>query len=105
MEEKEVLGKYADDVTKKWEFAKTLAAKILKVEGHKAFNLALAIFSKMDTPYHFFEKSNTPQDVPSEKQIKYAESLKISNPEKYTRKDLGTKIREVVGDGKPNSTE
>ena len=93
MKEKE---KYLDHIKERWSFATKTAEETLELKNHLATNVALSIFEKRVTPYHYFVEDNkTTDDPPTEKQIFYAKKLGIENPESYTKKTLSEKIDEV----------
>jgi len=56
---------------------------------------ARVIFEKCLTSHHYFIKNNkTDGDKPSERQLKFANDLKIENPEQYNKKELSELIKE-----------
>ena len=93
MKEKE---KYLEHIKERWSFATKTVEKELELKNHVATNVALSIFDKTVTPYHYFVVDNkTMDEKPTGKQITYAKKLGIIDPEKYTKKTLSEKIDEV----------
>jgi hypothetical protein len=89
---------FENHVKEGWCFAKEVTEKILKLEGHKATNVELIIFEKCLSPLYYFIQDatvKTTEEKPTEKQIKYAKSLGIENPEHYSKKEISKKIDEA----------
>jgi len=90
---------YKKHIEEGWNFSKRSAEAIAEDERIKS-ELALKIFERVCSPYHYFLKeyeSGTSEFVsPSDKQIKYAKDLNIENPEKYSKDELSKKIDEVL---------
>jgi len=88
---------YAEHVKQCWQFSDTTTTKVLDLDGVIAANIKLKIFEKCLSPFHYFADGGEKQDPkPSEAQIKYAKSLKIKNPENYTKKELSKMIKEAI---------
>jgi len=91
---------YIKHIKESWEFAKKTAEEELKLQNQMGTNVALTIFDKCVSPYHYFKKDSEPQvDKPSMKQIAYAKKLGIKDPEFFTKKELSDKIDEVTKSG------
>ena len=91
--------RYLDHIKECWNFTKLAVEDELRLSGVVATNIKIKIFEKYLSPYHYFledKEKQTPN--PTEAQIKYAKSLKIKNPENYTKKTLSEKIKEVLND-------
>ena len=90
---------YIDHIKERWSFAKQVSETDLKLSNHTATNVALSIFDKVVSPYHYFIQdtgtTTGSDDPPTQKQIAYAKKLNIQNPESYTKKELSKKIDEV----------
>jgi hypothetical protein len=80
-----------------WNFSQKMVKDALKLEGHVATNVSLAIFEKYISPRYYFVK-DTQGDPPTEKQINLAKKLGISKPEQYTKKELSKKLSEALDD-------
>ena len=92
--------KYIDHIKERWNFSKKTSEEELQLKNHIATNVALSIFDKCLSPYHYFIEGNeTKEEPPTEKQINYAKKLEIENPESYTKKTLSEKIDDVVKNG------
>jgi hypothetical protein len=89
---------YTNHITQSWKFAEKLASK-LNASEHRALNIALVIFEKCISPYHYFLQNGSEKPKPTSKQIKYANNLGIKNPETYTKEALSNKISEVLEGG------
>jgi hypothetical protein len=88
---------YAEHIKKCLQFSEATTEKVLGLDGIFATNIELKIFEKCLSPYYYFSENREKQDPkPSDAQIKYANSLKIKNPESYTKRDLSKKIKEVL---------
>lgn len=84
---------YVDHIKESWSFAQQTAQEKLDQKNHTAINLALSIFDKMLSPYHYFiQNKNNEEPKPTDKQIEYAKKLDIKNPETYTKKTLSEAI-------------
>jgi hypothetical protein len=91
---------YIKHLKESWKFAQETTENELKIKGHTSVNVALEVFKKVCTPYHFFLQGMKQSDEkPTEKQLKYAESLDIENPGQYTKQQLSKKIKEKVDNG------
>lgn len=89
---------YVEHIKESWTFAIKTAQDELKQQNHTATNLALHIFEKCVSPYHYFIKDNDPDELkPTDKQIAYAKKLGIEKPETYTRKNLSEAIDDAKG--------
>jgi len=90
---------YLEHIKESWNFATKTAQDELKQKNHTATNLALYIFEKCVSPYHYFVKDKNDQEPnelkPTERQIEYAKKLGIEKPETYTRKTLSEAIDEA----------
>ena len=88
---------FENHVKEGWCFAKETAEKILKLEGHIATNVELIIFEKCLSPLYYFiqDTSKVIEENPTDKQLKYAKSLGVENPESYSKKELSKKIDEA----------
>ena len=90
---------YLEHIKERWQFSKHVSEKELKLKNHTATSIALSIFDKVVSPYHYFiQDSGTSSKVDepaTEKQISYAKNLGIDNPESYTKKELSKKIDEA----------
>jgi hypothetical protein len=92
--------KYLDHIKERWSFARKTVLETLELKNHLADQIAVTIFDKTVSPYHYFVEDNgTTDDKPTKKQIAYAKKLKIKDPEFYTKKDLSNKIDEVANSG------
>ena len=94
-------NEYIEHIKERWSFAQKTVEEQLKLKNHVATNVALSIFDKCLSPYHYFlgEDVTTNGDSPTEKQIAYAKKLGISDSESYTKSKLSEKIDEVVKNG------
>lgn len=93
---------YQDHIKESWSFAKETTEKSLEVKGYASTSVALAIFEKCVSPYHYYLKninSGSEDEKPTEKQLSYAKNLGIDNLESYTKKTLSAKIDKVKKDG------
>ena len=86
---------YIDHIKESWCFSKEVTENELKLRDHIAADVAVSIFDKIVSPYHYFVDDKNVDDSPTEKQINYALKLGIENPETYTKKTLSEKIEEV----------
>ncbi|MBN2065411.1 MAG: hypothetical protein JW771_01195 [Candidatus Thermoplasmatota archaeon] len=99
-------NEYQQHITDAWQFASTLAAK-LSTANEVVQHLALVIFEKCVSPHHYFLQNTemVPQPKqplvvkPTSRQIKYALSLGIQNPEAYSKEQLSQQIQKVVDNG------
>ena len=89
---------YEKHIKESWTFSTNTANE---TNADMKSKLALLIFEKTCSPYHYFMQNNetTTDEKPTEKQISYAEKLGISDPQSYTKKTLSDKIDEVVKNG------
>lgn len=88
--------KYINHIKESWSFAQETSEKSLNLKGHVATNVALKIFEKCASPFHYFSQETKQEEKPTEKQLAYAKQLGIENPESYPKKILRQKITEVV---------
>ena len=90
---------YIEHIRERWSFAKRVSEDELELTNHVATNVAISIFDKVVSPYHYFLQNTgaapITDDPPTEKQLSYAKKLGIENPESYTKKELSKKIDEV----------
>ena len=91
--------KYEEHIKQCWNFSNKIVEKNLELDGVIGSNIKIKVFEKILTPFHYFEAPEDRQNQkPSEAQLKYAKSLKIKNPEEYTRAELSRKIKEALKD-------
>jgi len=93
--------KYIEHIKERWNFARKTVLEKLELKNHIADNIAITIFEKCVSPYHYFIGNDETNDdeKPTKKQIHYAKKLGIKDPEFYTKKDLSNKIDEVTKNG------
>ncbi len=93
---------YKEHIEEGWTFASDIANKLADTELRN--ELAISIFDKTCSPLHYFLEDNESKEKvsqpPSEKQLSYAITLGISNPEKYSRNELSKKIDEALKEKK-----
>ena len=93
--------KYKEHIKESWFFAQEVSEE-LELKDHATTNVALSIFDKVVSPYHYFNsdtKANTEEEPPTKKQLILAKKLEIDNPENYTKKTISKKIEEVFKNG------
>ena len=100
---------YVEHLKESWSFANKIANEELGQKNQLATNLALSIFDKMVSPYHYFlkdvenkENNQTNQTVekPTIKQIDYAKKLGITDPENFTKEGLSREIEKKLSEKK-----
>lgn len=93
--------KYKEHIKERWSFARKIVLETLELKNHIADNIAITIFEKCVSPYHYFSSESNEQneDKPTMKQIAYAKRLGIKDPEFYTKESLSEEIDKVTKNG------
>ena len=89
---------YQNHIEKGWSLARYATEEILKLDGHLATNVKLIIFEKCLSPFYYFttDKLKTKEEKPTEKQIKLAIRLGLTQPGQFSKNELRKQISELL---------
>ncbi len=87
---------YKKHIEESWHYANSAVNNL--ADDEKTRNeLALMVFEKMCSPYHYFQQNETNNEPsPTERQINFAKKLGITKPEKMTKQQLSDEINKKM---------
>ena len=87
---------YKKHIEESWHYSESVVNKL--TEDKKTKNeLALMVFEKVCSPYHYFLQNGTNNEpAPTERQIKFATKLGIAEPEKMSKQQLSDEINKKM---------